>query len=99
MAKPIIPEREWLARLYEAGEDDGQPAPGVIRENLVDRAQAFFEQKVAELCATRGTEAALAAYGASVDEVGAEPLVRGALQRGFEQARRETAKALRDGTI
>jgi hypothetical protein len=97
MTKPdIMPAREWLAQLFECDPNDPPKARGGVDAELVAKAEAFFLQRTIELSAK---EAAKDAHPVAV--AGADPtfVIRAAFERALQQARRDTAKAIRDGEI
>jgi hypothetical protein len=91
-------QREALARMFE-GADDVSDAPDLFPEDLVLRARQFLEQRVVELGAHEATTAAYEVHERSGGEADATLAVKAALARAIEQARSETARAIREGRI
>lgn len=94
-----LSEREWLARLFENPGNDGVSVPGQIHEDLVVRAQAFFEARVIELSARSSSEAVYDAHQRGAAESDATLLVRTTIAQAIKQAQRDTAAALREGRV
>jgi hypothetical protein len=95
-----LSDREWLARLYENHPSrDGTPSPGYIHEALVNRAQQFLEQRVAELAARPTAEVVYNAHQRGADEAEVTLLVRNTLEQALRQARIDAAAAIREGRV
>lgn len=103
----VFNDREWLARLYEkaheaaaGGEstprDDESKEPGLISEQLAERAQAHFQTLLVEYSVE---ETAVEAFEAGKAGVDSTILVQNGLKRALERAARDTAAALRRGDI